>query len=111
MDFGSPPLGAEGNEAAGDHASTTRRRSRLFELARLRHASVEERLEALRRIRTEQGAGATGSSEEENQHRAKLSKRLRDKFHVKTGAAQPTPEVALAGSSTMSADGAGQSRT
>ncbi|CAN8103801.1 unnamed protein product [Discula destructiva] len=95
----APPLGAESNEA-GESSSSSRRRSRFFDLARLRHASVEERLEALRRIRTEQRAGLSASFEEETQGRLKLSDRLRDRFHIRTRTAQRTAEQTRISSTT-----------
>lgn len=90
----APPLGAEVNEA-GDPSNSSRRRSRFFDLARLRHATVEERIEALRRIRlSEQRSGSSASNDEESQGRAKLSDRLRDRFHVRTRAAHRSSEQA-----------------
>lgn len=84
----APPLGAEGNEV-GDGTTSSRRRSRFLNLARLRHAPVEERLEALRQIRGEQRqADASTSTEEESRIRAKLSDRLRERFRVRTRTAQ-----------------------
>lgn len=85
----SPPLGADAGEA-GDHANSSRRRSRFFDLARLRYAPVEERIEALRQLRTEQHQGLA----EDGHGRAKLSDRLRDRFRIRTRAAQQLPAPA-----------------
>ncbi|KUI60672.1 E3 ubiquitin-protein ligase RNF13 [Cytospora mali] len=82
----APPLGADHEGVDSSH--TSRRRSRLFELHRLRHATAEERIEALRRYRSEQRQGATGSIEDESHTRARLTDRLRDRFHIRTRTAQ-----------------------
>ncbi|KAI5862335.1 hypothetical protein GGS23DRAFT_93787 [Durotheca rogersii] len=64
-----------------------RRISRLLDWNRLRHATVDERIQALRQYRqSQQGAGAgagSGSAEDQSRH-AKLSDRLREKFHIRT---------------------------
>ncbi|KAL7623848.1 hypothetical protein AAE478_005404 [Parahypoxylon ruwenzoriense] len=67
-----------------------RRRSRLLDWNRLRHASVDERIQALRQYRqSQQGATAgSGSAEDQSRH-AKLSDRLREKFHIRTRAHPP----------------------
>lgn len=89
----APPLGADVTEAGStSNLNASRRRSRLFDLTRLRHASVEERIEALRRIRTEQRSGSAASNEEDRQGRARLSDRLRDRFRVRTRTAQRSSE-------------------
>ncbi|PSR77793.1 hypothetical protein BD289DRAFT_509295 [Coniella lustricola] len=104
-----PPLSADGNEpltatmtggassgGGDDSVAGIRRRSRLFDIARLRHASAEERIEGLRRFR--QGsfsaasagaatAAATQRTDAETMHRTRLSDRLRERFHVRTRAA------------------------
>ncbi|OAA66470.1 ring finger domain protein [Niveomyces insectorum RCEF 264] len=97
-----PPLDADeaGLASAESYgaAGHRRRSSRLFDLNRLRHASVEERIEALRRYRVENQAesqaeahdatSAHGSEDEQNRS-AKLTKRLRDKFRIRTRAQSP----------------------
>lgn len=82
-----PPLGVEGNEASGDSSNSARRRSRFFDLARLRQAPVEERIEVLRRMRTEQRQRSSANSQEESTGRARLSNRLRDRLGIRTRAA------------------------
>ncbi len=82
-----PPLGAdEGGAAVAGPSGTAswRRPSRLFDLNRLRHASVEERIETLRRYRAEN----VSAGEDEHNHE-KLTKRLRDKFRIRTRAQSP----------------------
>ncbi|OTA53453.1 hypothetical protein K449DRAFT_339769 [Hypoxylon sp. EC38] len=77
-------------EDEGDGAQR-RRRSRLLDWNRLRHASVDERIQALRQYRqSQQGTtSGNGSAEDQNRH-AKLSDRLREKFHIRTRAHPPT---------------------
>ncbi|KAI1480359.1 hypothetical protein F4774DRAFT_378143 [Daldinia eschscholtzii] len=71
-------------------ASQRRRRSRLLDWNRLRHATVDERIQALRQYRQAQGATTgDGSAEDQNRH-AKLSDRLREKFHIRTRAHPPS---------------------
>ncbi|KAJ0298910.1 hypothetical protein COL5a_011817 [Colletotrichum fioriniae] len=88
-----PPLELDGHESDGSSTSQ-RRRTRLFDLNRLRHASAEERIQALRQYRTQhQVQGEAGSStvdvggEERNDRsrRARLADKLRDKFRIRTG--------------------------
>ncbi|KAJ0161209.1 E3 ubiquitin-protein ligase SDIR1 [Colletotrichum tanaceti] len=87
-----PPLDLDGHESDGSSTSQ-RRRTRLFDLNRLRNASPEERIQALRQYRTQhqvQGAPA-GSAEVEHDdrndrsRRARLADKLRDKFRIRTG--------------------------
>ncbi|KAK2016646.1 hypothetical protein LZ32DRAFT_85157 [Colletotrichum eremochloae] len=87
-----PPLELDGHESDGS-SSTQRRRTRLFDLNRLRNASAEERIQALRQYRTQhqvQGAPA-GPVEAEHDdrndrtRRARLADKLRDKFRIRTG--------------------------
>ena len=83
-----PPLELEGLQ--DDARSTTQRRrmSRFLDLARLRHASPEERIQALRQFRRsetqrqEESGSSQGSSD--GGRRAKLADKLRDKFRVLT---------------------------
>ncbi|KAI0845753.1 hypothetical protein F5Y00DRAFT_245564 [Daldinia vernicosa] len=71
-------------------ATQRRRRSRLLDWNRLRHATVDERIQALRQYRQTQGVTAgNGSAEDQNRH-AKLSDRLREKFHIRTRAHPPS---------------------
>lgn len=110
----APPLDAEAAAAATTAAAAAessadattsgnrRRATRLFDLHRLRHATVEERIEALRRFRVENQAenGGEGSATAaaaavspadngEEAHRERLAKRLRDKFRIRTRAQEP----------------------
>ncbi|KAK4186565.1 E3 ubiquitin-protein ligase SDIR1 [Podospora australis] len=102
----APPL-AEGWHDDAENITTTRqqrrRSSRLLDLHRLRNASIEERIEILRRHRSQQqlretaaAAAATESQpqpteteEQQRGRRAKLSDRLRDRFRVRTRTQQP----------------------
>ncbi|KAK3387677.1 hypothetical protein B0H63DRAFT_163293 [Podospora didyma] len=91
----APPLAAEWNEqddsTAGATPTQRRRASRFLDLHRLRHASVEERIEILRRHRSQQQPASAGSQpdHEERGRRARLADRLRDKFHIRTRAQSP----------------------
>ncbi|KAI1373725.1 hypothetical protein F4677DRAFT_455756 [Hypoxylon crocopeplum] len=71
-------------------AAQRRRRSRLLDWNRLRHASVDERIQALRQYRQSQQGTTSGNASTEDQNRhAKLSDRLREKFHIRTRAHPP----------------------
>lgn len=78
---------AEGETTVADgteqqDARQDRRRSRLLDWNRLRHAPVDERIQALRQIR-EEGRSNTEDTPPNTQH-AKLTDRLREKFHIRT---------------------------
>ncbi|KAG5937345.1 hypothetical protein E4U53_000022 [Claviceps sorghi] len=83
----APPLALEEEDHESSCVHHGHRLSRLFDLNRLRHAPVEERIEALRQIRAHtqhqeenaQGATATGRP-----HAAKLTDKLKDKFRIRT---------------------------
>ncbi|KAL1876913.1 hypothetical protein VTK73DRAFT_8990 [Phialemonium thermophilum] len=96
-----PPLEVDGGDAASNNHSQRRRSSRLLDLHRLRHASVEERIEILRRHRSQQQqsavTAATGVSDRESSSadlsdrhgRARLADRLRERFRIRTRAQSP----------------------
>lgn len=75
----APPAPSPAEEVA---VTSGRRMSRLLDWNRLRHASVDERILALRQYRESQGVT---SSEDQNRH-SKLSDRLKEKFHIRTNA-------------------------
>ncbi|WYZ37507.1 hypothetical protein EsH8_II_001013 [Colletotrichum jinshuiense] len=87
-----PPLELDGHESDGS-STAQRRRTRLFDLNRLRQASAEERIQVLRQYRTQnQGQGAPAGSADverddrnERSRRARLADKLRDKFRIRTG--------------------------
>ncbi|KAK1597710.1 uncharacterized protein LY79DRAFT_666527 [Colletotrichum navitas] len=87
-----PPLELDGHESDGA-SSTQRRRTRLFDINRLRNASAEERIQALRQYRTQnqvQGAsagpaGVERDDRDDRSRRARLADKLRDKFRIRTG--------------------------
>ena len=94
-----PPLDADGNEVQvpGNAGGQTRRSSRILDLHRLRHASVEERMDILRRNvsqphhqqqqqqqEQQQHGSINGSDHEEGGHKTRLADRLRDKFRIHT---------------------------
>ncbi|KAI0113738.1 hypothetical protein GGR51DRAFT_506468 [Nemania sp. FL0031] len=78
------PPPAEADQAAAGEATHRRRRSRLLDWNRLRHASVDERLQALRQYRqSQQGSDAANTAEDERRH-SRLSNRLRERFHIRS---------------------------
>ncbi|KAK2021085.1 hypothetical protein LX32DRAFT_277376 [Colletotrichum zoysiae] len=87
-----PPLELDGHESDGS-SSTQRRRTRLFDINRLRNASAEERIQTLRQYRSQQqvqGAPAGPVEVERDDRddmgrRARLANKLRDKFRIRTG--------------------------
>ncbi|KAI0192241.1 RING-7 protein [Xylaria flabelliformis] len=89
----APP--AETDQAAAGETSHRRRRSRLLDWNRLRHASVDERLQALRQYRQSQ-QGSDGADDERRHSR--LTDRLRERFHIRSesrsNAATPAPAPA-----------------
>ncbi|KAF9870116.1 hypothetical protein CkaCkLH20_12350 [Colletotrichum karsti] len=84
-----PPLDLDGHESDGSSTTAQRRRTRLFDLNRLRHASAEERIQVLRQYRTQQqgqdAAEGASSAPDERSRRARLADKLRDKFRIRTG--------------------------
>ncbi|KAK4240286.1 hypothetical protein C8A03DRAFT_13378 [Achaetomium macrosporum] len=108
----SPPLAAAENwNAHGDGSNNTdhhsgsaatnssqerRRSSRFLDLHRLRHASIEERIEILRRHRShhqrqqqqresaQHAVDGNGEAEDQRGRRARLSDRLKEWFHIRT---------------------------
>ncbi|KAI1119971.1 hypothetical protein F5Y10DRAFT_144207 [Nemania abortiva] len=77
------PPPAEGEQAAAGEATQRRRRSRLLDWNRLRHASVDERLQALRQYRqSQEGSDPSGTADDERRH-SRLSNRLRERFHIR----------------------------
>ncbi|KAL2753691.1 hypothetical protein ACRALDRAFT_2110461 [Sodiomyces alcalophilus JCM 7366] len=84
-----PPL--ELNSQDHEAAHGRQRTSRFPDLHRLRHASVEERIQVLRQYRTEQQVqgGVHGAESEHDadarRRRSKLADKLRDKFRIRTG--------------------------
>lgn len=97
-----PPLsveGAEGTETAEtDEASPSnpqrRRTSRLLDLNRLRHAPAHERIAALRQLREQsQREGEPTEDVEETSRRARLTNRLRDRFHIGTRMQNAAPST------------------
>ncbi|KAK7921115.1 Receptor-likey region transmembrane domain-containing protein 1 [Apiospora marii] len=75
---------SESNEGDAGHR---RRRSRLLDWNMLRHASVDERIRALRQFREQHGPSESVASEDRAGHN--LADRLRDKFHIRTRAQPP----------------------
>lgn len=88
-----PPLGADpGFEGSARGANRENQRHlRFFDLSRLRHASTEERIEVLRRYRTEsrEGLPSHADAEEERSRTSQLSARLRERFRVLTRVQPP----------------------
>ncbi|SPO03427.1 uncharacterized protein DNG_06110 [Cephalotrichum gorgonifer] len=83
-----PPLEFE------EEPSTSQRRriSKLLDLSRLRHASPEERIQALRQYRhsqAQEAAPPTGDDHVDRGRRARLADKLRDKFRIRTRTQSP----------------------
>ncbi|KAI8956033.1 hypothetical protein F4801DRAFT_574236 [Xylaria longipes] len=101
----APP--AETEQAVAGETTHRRRRSRLLDWNRLRHASVDERLQALRQYRqSQQGSDPASSSADDERRHSRLTSRLRERFHIRSesrgDAATPTPtsEPSLPAAST-----------
>lgn len=108
----APP--PETDQAVAGETTHRRRRSRLLDWNRLRHASVDERLQALRQYRqSQQGSDlASGGADDERRH-SRLTDRLRERFHIRselrgdaatptsTPAPAPAPERSLPAASTV----------
>ncbi len=97
----------------------SRRSSRFLDLHRLRHASIEERIEILRRHRSQQqqqqqrrapsrSSGGTdgtdgtnttaatgGGADGEAEGRRRLADRLRERFHIRTRAVSPVRDEGI----------------
>lgn len=82
----APPLGVEGGRP-GDTPVASRRRTRFLDLTNLRHASVEQRIEGLRRYRDEHSRGPSAGQEDESHSHGGPTDRLRERFHIRTGEA------------------------
>lgn len=86
-----PPLDLDDSD--NDAASVTQRSraSRFFDLTRLRHASPEERIQALRQFRHSQAqpSSTTGGETTDRGRRSKLADKLRDKFRIRTRPQSP----------------------
>ncbi|KAG8674360.1 hypothetical protein FPOAC2_00374 [Fusarium poae] len=90
-----PPLVLEdGAENDAPHSSHRNRLSRLFDINRLREGTVEEQMDALRRMRTvanetdhqERASVAEAADGESRGQSARFAARLRDKFRIRTRA-------------------------
>ena len=82
-----PPL-----ELEGAHDDARSRCSRFLDLARLRHASPEERIQALRQYRRSEVQTQEATTFQDNGdrgRRAKLADKLRDRFRIRTRTQSP----------------------
>ncbi|KAF4996519.1 hypothetical protein FDECE_12399 [Fusarium decemcellulare] len=86
-----PPLALEGAEQDAPHTSHRNRLSRVFDINRLREGTVEEQVEALRRMRAEtneadqQEASEAADGETRGQS-ARFAAKLRERFRIRTRA-------------------------
>ncbi|KAG5921367.1 hypothetical protein E4U42_005874 [Claviceps africana] len=84
----APPLALEEEDHESSFVHHGNRLSRLLDLNRLRHAPVEERIEALRQIRVhaqhQEEANAEGATATGRSHAARLTDKLKDKFRIRT---------------------------
>ncbi|KAI1506551.1 hypothetical protein F5X99DRAFT_7607 [Biscogniauxia marginata] len=76
------PVDGDGLDA--DNAQR-RRRSRLLDWNRLRHASVDERIQALRQYRQSQ---QDGGADDEHRH-SRITERMRERLHLRARAPSP----------------------
>ncbi|KAI1842729.1 hypothetical protein JX266_011050 [Neoarthrinium moseri] len=83
-----PPNHGDGEGVQGHaedaEAVQVRRRSRLLDWNRLRHASVDERIQALRQIREQEQSTSPRSPTSDTTQHTTLTNRLREKFHIRT---------------------------
>jgi hypothetical protein len=86
-----PPLDTESIDNDEAPEPQSRRTSRLLDLARLRHASAEERLQALRQYRHSRAQDTSTTAEDsvERSRHAKLADRLRVRFRIRTRPQSP----------------------
>ncbi|KAL6867983.1 hypothetical protein J3F83DRAFT_85559 [Trichoderma novae-zelandiae] len=90
-----PPLALEGEDGEGTHGHHRNRLSRLLDINRLRQATREEQMEALRQMRsTRQNeapaqAPSNHDAERERGQRAHLTAKLKEKFRIRTRARSP----------------------
>lgn len=95
-----PPLALEGEDGEGSHPHHRNRISRFFDINRLRQATTEEQIEALRQMRSTRqndteahgasgDAGGVHDAEGERGQRAHLSAKLKEKFRIRTRARSP----------------------
>lgn len=102
----TPVDGAASSTAEGTHARHSRITNYLhgpLNARRMRHATVEERLAALRQVRQTSQGGAILEENETRPNRSRLTTRLRERFRIRTrahgeastadesGTATPTP--------------------
>ncbi|RWA04726.1 hypothetical protein EKO27_g10378 [Xylaria grammica] len=90
--------------AAAGEETHRRRRSRLFDWNRLRHASVDERLQALRQYRqSQQGVDPTSSAVDDERRHSRLTDRIRERFHLRgdSRSSAAAPEGSLPPASTQ----------
>ncbi|KAM0353654.1 hypothetical protein ACHAPU_001667 [Fusarium lateritium] len=89
-----PPLAMEDAENDAPQSSHRNRLSRLFDINRLREGTVEEQMEALRRMRAEtsennrqESTDVTEAADGESRGQsARFAVRLRDTFRIRTRA-------------------------
>ncbi|KAI1192973.1 hypothetical protein F5X97DRAFT_315654 [Nemania serpens] len=105
------PPPAETDQPAAGEATNRRRRSRLLDWNRLRNASVDERLQALRQYRqSQQSSDLTSSTADDERRHSRLTGRLRERLHIRgdsrnnasasAPAPAPTPRSSLPPAST-----------
>lgn len=89
-----PPLVVEGAESDAAHANSRNRLSRIFDVNRLRQATVEEQMDALRRMReeTNESRRQEHSSPEDDDgeaargQSARFAAKLKERFRIRTRA-------------------------
>lgn len=92
-----PPLVLEGEDGEGSHAHHRHRISRFFDINRLRQATAEEQIEALRQMRStrqndaeaHEADGVHDVEGERGQRAHLLTAKLKEKFRIRTRARSP----------------------
>ncbi|KAL7937402.1 hypothetical protein V8C35DRAFT_292418 [Trichoderma chlorosporum] len=91
-----PPLALEGEDGEANNTHHRHRISRFFDVNRLRQATAEEQIEALRQMRSTRQtdseaheASVAHDTERERGQRAHLTAKLKEKFRIRTRARSP----------------------
>ncbi|CAM1504202.1 Fc.00g017930.m01.CDS01 [Cosmosporella sp. VM-42] len=87
-----PPLALDGYDNEGSHTSHRNRLSRLFDINRLRQATREEQMEALRQMRAQTNEAEQQAVESESRAQgSRFAERLKERFRIRTRA-QPAEQ-------------------
>ena len=81
-----PPLALDEYETETAHNPHRHRLSRIFDVNRLRQASPEEQMAALRQMRAETNEAEPQAGETESRRQRRLAERLKERFRIRTQA-------------------------